>query len=182
MTAAPSQSGADRVLDADAPAPRFLIDLAKIDLAKRMYSRDEITAIIPHRGDMLLIDSIVWESADHTKGIAIKHIRGNEFWVPGHFPDRPLLPAVLMIEAAAQLACFLYNIRMPEPKIVAFVRIDNAAFRTMVQPGDDLYVICSEVKFGRRRFVSDIQGMVHGKLAFEAQITGMNVNPNKAMR
>lgn len=158
-------------------APRYLIDLTGLDLSQRLYARKDIERFIPHRGDMLLIDSIVWENAEHTQGVAVKHIRDDEFWVKGHFPDRPMLPAVLMIEAAAQLACFLYNIRMPEPKIVAFVHLDNASFRAMVQPGDDLYVLCSETKFGRRRFVSDVQGVVKGKVAFEASISGMNVDP-----
>jgi 3-hydroxyacyl-[acyl-carrier-protein] dehydratase len=162
---------------ASADSGKFVIDLSQIDLTKLMYTREQVMQHIPHRGDMLLIDGIVWESADHTKGVAIKRIRGDEFWVKGHFPERPLLPAVLMVEAGAQLACFLYNIRMPEPKIVAFVRIDNAAFRSMVQPGDNLYLLCSETKFGRRRFVSDIQGVVNGRLAFEASISGMNVDP-----
>jgi 3-hydroxyacyl-[acyl-carrier-protein] dehydratase len=182
MSVARSQSGADRVLDADAPAPRFILDLSKIDLSRRMYSREDISHYIPHRGGMLLIDSIVWESDDHTKGVAIKHVRNDEFWVDGHFPGRPMMPAVFMIEAGAQLACFLYNIRMPEPKIVAFVHLTHGSFRAMVQPGDDLYLLCNEVRFGRRRFVSDIQGMLNGKIAFAAQISGMNVDPDKPMR
>lgn len=162
--------------------PRLVIDMSRLDLTRRMYAREDIEKIIPHRGQMLLIDSIVWESDDHKKGVAVKRVRDDEFWVAGHFPDRPMMPAVFMIEAGAQLACFLYNIRMPQPKIVAFVHLNNASFRAMVQPGDDLYLLCSEVKFGRRRFVSDIQGVVNGKLAFEAQISGMNVDPDHPMR
>lgn len=156
---------------------RLILDLSKIDLTKRMYSKEDIAKYNPHRGNMALIDSIVWESADHTKGVAHKRVLDDEFWVKGHFPDKAMMPGVLMIEAGAQLACFLYNIRRPDPKIVAFLRIEQASFRSMVQPGDDLYLLCSEVKFGRRNFESDIQGIVSGRIAFDARISGMSLSP-----
>ena len=162
---------------------RMMFDLQRIDLSKRMYSREDIARYNPHRGNMALIDSIVWETPDHKQGVAIKHVRHDEFWVKGHFPDQPMMPGVLMIEAAAQLACFLYNIRRPDPKIVAFLRIDTASFRSRVVPGDDLYLLCSEVKFERRRFISDVQGVVGDRLAFDARITGMSLpaSPGAAM-
>jgi len=152
-----------------------LFDLSAHDLTKRAFSREDIAKLNPHRGEMALLDWIVWESADHKQGIALKHIKDTEFWVPGHFPEKPMFPGVLMIEAGAQLACFQYNIRQPGPRVVAFLRIDNASFRCMVQPGDDLYILCNEVKFGRRRFVSDIQGIVNDRIAFDARISGMSL-------
>lgn len=152
-----------------------LFDLSGIDLSRRMYSREEIAKQNPHRGEMALLDWIIWETPDHRHGVALKQIRDTEFWVPGHFPGKPMFPGVLMIEAGAQLACFQYNIRQTGPRVVAFTRIDSASFRNMVQPGDDLYILCSEVKFGRRRFVSDIQGIVNEKIAFDARISGMTM-------
>jgi 3-hydroxyacyl-[acyl-carrier-protein] dehydratase len=152
-----------------------LFDLAGIDLHVRSRGRDEIARLIPHRGEMALLDWIIWTSPDYKRGVALKHIGSNEFWVPGHFPAKAMFPGVLMIEAGAQLACYLYNCRIPGHPIVAFLRIENAAFRSMVQPGDDLYLLCSEVKFGRRRFVSDIQGMVRDRIAFDARISGMSL-------
>jgi 3-hydroxyacyl-[acyl-carrier-protein] dehydratase len=186
MSVVPSQTGAEGAssapADAEGPGPRLVLDLSKIDLKGEMYSREDVEKYIPHRGGMLLLDSIIWESADHTKGVAVKRVRSDEFWVPGHFPDRPMMPAVFMIEAGAQLACFLYNIRMPRPQIIAFIHLNNASFRSVVQPGDDLYLLCSEVKFGRRRFVSDIQGISNGRLVFSANIGGMNVDPDPPAR
>lgn len=154
---------------------RPLIDLSNIDLSSRLFPRETIETLIPHRGAMSLLDWIVWESSDYRKGVGLKHIRDDEFWVPGHFPGRPMFPGVLMIETGAQLACYLFNRRRPEPKVVAFLRIENASFRTMVEPGDDLYVICSEVKFGRRSFKTDAQGMVGDRIAFDAHISGMQL-------
>lgn len=185
MSVAPSQSplspqpesgrGDDMDARGGAVGVKPLLDLSTFDLSRRMFSREDIAKLNPHRGEMALLDWIVWQSSDHKHGIALKHIRDTEFWVPGHFPGKPMFPGVLMIEAGAQLACFQYNIRQTEPRVVAFLRIDNASFRSMVQPGDDLYVLCSEVKFGRRRFVSDIQGIVNDKIAFDARISGMSL-------
>lgn len=154
---------------------RPLLDLAAIDRAARLHGPEVIERFIPHRGAMRLIDSVVWENPGYTEGIGLKHISAREFWVPGHFPGQPMMPGVLMIEAGAQMACYLYNRRRPEPKVVAFLRIQNASFRSMVKPGDDLLVLCKEVKFSRRRFISDIQGMVGDRITFDARITGMQL-------
>lgn len=152
-----------------------LLDLSEIDLSQRKFDRAGIERLNPHRGQMSLLDHVVWCTDDYKQGVGLKHVRHDEFWVPGHFPDKAMMPGVLQVEVGAQLSCFLYNIRRPEPKVVAFLRIEHASFRSMVQPGDDLYILCSEVKFGRRRFVSDIQGLVGDRVAFDARITGMQL-------
>lgn len=179
MSVAP-QATAPMSTDGPQAGVKPLFDLAAMDLTPRNRGRDAIAKINPHRGDMALLDWIVWTSKDFKHGVALKHVRDTEFWVPGHFPSRPLFPGVLMVEAGAQLACFLYNSRVVDPKVVAFLRIEQCSFRAMVQPGDDLYLLCSEVKFGRRRFVSNIQGIVGDRIAFDAQISGMSLEPEQA--
>jgi 3-hydroxyacyl-[acyl-carrier-protein] dehydratase len=154
---------------------RPILDLSGVDLSARLHEKDVIERYIPHRGVMSLLDWVVWESADYKQGVGLKRVRNDEFWVPGHFPEKAMMPGVVMIEAGAQMSCYLYNRRLPGPKVIAFLRIDSAAFRSMVEPGDDLLVLCNEVKFSRRRFVSDIQGMVGDRIAFEARITGMQL-------
>lgn len=169
--AAPSGEGA-----ASSAAKGWLFDVSGIDLSKRLLTRQDIEKINPHRNQMALLDWIVWHSADYTRGIALKNVRHDEFWVNGHFPLRPMFPGVLMIESAAQLAVFLYNARMPIPRMAAFTRIENAVFRAAVSPGDDLLVLCKENKWTRRGFTCDVQGWVGDKIAFEGRVQGLAIN------
>lgn len=173
-TAPMTPEGGEEAGDGRAGSRPF-IDLAGIDLSARLHSREFIETVIPHRGLMLLLDTIVWEASDFTAGIGLKKVGHDEFWVPGHFPAKPMMPGVLMIEAGAQLACYIYKRRRPNPQVVAFLRIETASFRSMVEPGDDLFILCKEVKFGRRQFISDVQGMVGDRIAFDARIRGMQL-------
>jgi len=84
-----------------------------------------------------------------------------------------MFPGVLMVETAAQLAVYLYNARLPEPRMAAFTRIENAVFRAPVTPGNDLYLLCQEIKWSKRGFTCDVQGFVHDKVAFEARVQGL---------
>jgi 3-hydroxyacyl-[acyl-carrier-protein] dehydratase len=162
---------------ATGPAARNpLFDLSAIDLTRLQHTRKDLERWNPHRGTMALLDGVIWNSADFKQGVAIKRVTRDEFWVPGHFPDKAMMPGVIMVETAAQLGSFLFNIRFPEPKIAAFVRLDECTFRSSVEPGDEFLVLAQEVKFSPRRFVSDIQGMVGSRVAFEARITGMSID------
>jgi 3-hydroxyacyl-[acyl-carrier-protein] dehydratase len=158
----------------------FLFDLDGIDLTRRLHDRTQIATVNAHRGDMALLDSIVWISPDFRQSIALKVAKPDEFWVAGHFPGRPMYPGVLMVESAAQLAAYLYNIRQNKRLLAAFTRIDNCSFRNSVVPGDELFLLCQEVKWSRRGFVCDVQGVTDGKLAFEARISGLAVGEQPA--
>lgn len=153
----------------------LLIDLDGIDLGRQLLNREQLQAWIPHRGVMQLLDSIVWVSEDMSCGIGHRTVRHDEFWVEGHFPERAAFPGVLMVETGAQLAAYLFNLRLGSPQLPAFLRIENCSFRHHVGPGDEFYVLCREVKFGKRRFVSDVQGLVKNEIAFQARLSGMTL-------
>lgn len=154
-------------------APKLIVDLDTVDLSGRMLSRRDLEKWIPHRETMALLDAVIWHQPNFSQGVAIKHVRHDEFWVSGHFPGRPILPGVLMVEAGAQLASFLFHGRRNDDCIAGFTRIENAVFRGQVLPGQELILLAREVRYQPRRFISDIQGVVEDRLVFESRITGM---------
>ena len=86
---------------------------------------------------------------------------------------------VTVMEAGAQLACYMWNAFEDEPRVAAFLRIDDATFRRAVVPGESMMLLAQEVKRGRRRFVTDLQGLVDGELTFTARITGLAMEAHR---
>jgi len=156
-------------------APTYLFDLAQIDLTKLAFTIDDIEAINPQRGHMRMLDGIIWTDDKFSMALGYKDTREDEFWVPGHIPGRPLLPGVLMVEAAAQISSFMINKRDPSVGFIGFTGLDNVKFRKQVPPNERLYLLGREVKFNKRRVICDIQGMHAGDLVFEARVTGMSI-------
>ncbi len=109
-----------------------------------------IMEMIPHRHPMLMIDRIVQMAADST-ATGVKNVTVNEAYFQGHFPERPIMPGVMIIESMAQTAAVLVVHTLgadAEGKLVYFMSIDNARFRRPVVPGDAMLV---EVTKLRRR-------------------------------
>ncbi|MEE2682274.1 MAG: beta-hydroxyacyl-ACP dehydratase [Planctomycetota bacterium] len=152
---------------------RYLLDIDAVDLSQTWADAEAIEAVNPHRGEMRQLDRVVWWKDDRSAAIGIKEIREDEFWVSGHIPGRPLFPGVLQIEAGAQLSSFVMTERLTDAPFLGFTRVTDGSFRGQVVPGDTLVLCTREVKVNRRRFITDIQGIVNDKIVFEARITGM---------
>lgn len=158
------------------PAPPLLFDIAGIDLDATAVDIHGIRKYNKHRGEAEQIDRIAWLAEGYHQAIGIRKVRDDEWWCPGHIPGEPIMPAVMMIEAAAQLSSYTYLAReIYRHPFVGFTAIDNTKFRHKVVPGDTLVILAIEVRFQARRFICDVQGLVNGRLAFESRITGMPI-------
>ncbi len=155
--------------------PSLLLDLAKFDVDRVLHGPDEIRKRNPHRHEMELLDAIVHYDAEAGEIAGYVDVREDGFWVRGHVPGRPIFPGVLMIEAAAQLCSYYYKDQFPEVTFFGFAGIDEVRFRVTVEPGDRLVLIGRRHQFGQRRASFDTQGLVNGRVAFQARITGMRV-------
>jgi 3-hydroxyacyl-[acyl-carrier-protein] dehydratase len=154
-------------------AAELFLDLDSVDLAGEVVSHEKVGLLNPQCGPMRQLDRVVWLSEDSMVGLGVKHVSEDEFWIPYHIPGRPLMPGVLMIEAAAQLCSVMRAVRFGDGKFLGFARCDDVAFRGQVVPGDTLYLIGKELSCRQRRHISAAQGVVDGKLIFEATITGL---------
>ena len=130
----------------------------------------EIREILPHRYPMLLVDRI--EELEAERIVGIKNITVNEPFFNGHFPDYPVMPGVLIVEAMAQVAGVLVLSQIPDRKhkLVLLAGVDGAKFRKPVRPGDQLRI---EMKLSKRKTtMAKMSGTasVDGVLVAEAEM------------
>jgi 3-hydroxyacyl-[acyl-carrier-protein] dehydratase len=157
--------------------PPLLFDLSQIDLTgKPVFDKEAIGKQNPQRFEMQHLDGVLWYDKDKFLVLGYKDVTENEFWVRGHIPGRPLMPAVIMVEAAAQLLSFFVKQIYEERAFIGFTSIDSAKFRSTVEPGQRLYLLGHITKFKKgRKYSASIQGVVDGNMVFETSVSGMAV-------
>ena len=139
---------------------------------------DEIKRFIPHREPMLLIDR-VREILSDKSAIGIKAVSNSEPFFAGHFPDYPIMPGVLIVEAMAQTAACVACVTLGEEtmgKLVFFTTIENARFRKPVRPGDLLELHVEKVAAKGQLWKFKGVAMVEGKRVAEANFGAMIVD------
>ena len=152
---------------------KALIEASELDLERPVFDLHAIRARNPHRHHMEMLDSVVHFDPQHGTIAGIKNVRPDEFWVSGHFPGRPVLPGVLMLEAAGQLCSVYCQETCGHKKVLVFAAIESARFRGMVVPGDRLLLMCKMLSTRSNATRFDTQGFVGTNLIFEACILGM---------
>ncbi|MBB3122273.1 3-hydroxyacyl-ACP dehydratase FabZ [Pseudoduganella violacea] len=133
----------------------------------------EIKEFLQHRYPLLLVDRVLnWEDGKNIT--AIKNVTVNEEFFNGHFPHKPVMPGVLMIEAMAQTAALVsfltMKIKPDENSVVLFVGIDNARFKRPVVPGDQLRMDVEILRVSRGIWKYKAVGSVDGQVAVEADL------------
>ena len=135
----------------------------QLSTENNQLSSEEILGLLPHRFPFALIDKVI-EYVPGKKAVALKNVTINEPQFQGHFPERPLMPGVLIVESMAQVGGIVVT-QMPElPKgLFVFAGINNVKFRKPVVPGDQLIISCELLSIKRQRF---------GKVKGEAHVDG----------
>ncbi|HEX6962799.1 MAG TPA: 3-hydroxyacyl-ACP dehydratase FabZ family protein [Lacipirellula sp.] len=157
------------------PANDLIVDPAHLDLDRVVADIKEIRRWIPQRDAMEQLTAIVLDDVERHICVGYRDLADSEFWVSGHMPGFPLMPGVIMCEAAAQVLSYhVQRNDLSGVDVVGFGGIDNVKFRGVVRPGDRLVVAVQTTKHRRGRLVAcRFQEFVGESLVCEGQITGI---------
>lgn len=154
--------------------PELIIDPNQIDLENIIADRDAIRRVNAQRFEMEQLTAIVHVDPSRHLVIGYKDVNADEFWVRGHLPNYPLLPGVLLCEAAAQLCSYYITTQqIMDGDFIGFGGMDNVRFRAPVRPGDRLVLVAQATRVHRRQTVCTVQGFVGPTLVYQAEIVGV---------
>jgi 3-hydroxyacyl-[acyl-carrier-protein] dehydratase len=154
------------------PAP--LVDPGAIDTSHVLVDREGIRRFNPQRFEMEQLTAIVHLDVENKLVIGYKDVAPDEFWVRGHMPDYPLMPGVLICEAAAQLSSFYCGkVRLYQSGFIGFGGMEDVRFRGQVRPGDRLVLVGKGSRLHRRQTIFDCQGFVGTNMVFHGRIIGV---------
>ena len=131
-------------------------------------NRDELMNLVPHRGSMLLIDDV-----ENRDGTAVGHyrVRGDEYFLRGHFPDNPIVPGVILCEMLAQSACVLMQGAMRKGELPVYTGLNNVRFRAPVRPGDLVETQCHIQRSKHPFYFAEGTVKVDGRLCVSADFS-----------
>ncbi len=138
----------------------------------------QIIGILPHRYPFLLVDRVLEYELEKGYILAQKNVTANEFFFQGHFPDAPIMPGVLILEALAQAGGILVHLKAPGDKIAILLSVNQAKFRHPVKPGDVLYLRGEGLHFSRKGGRIKAEALVQEKIVAEAEMGFVFVDKN----
>jgi 3-hydroxyacyl-[acyl-carrier-protein] dehydratase len=156
------------------PLPEPHLNLSTLDLGRVVADADAIRRFLPHRHEVEMLTAVVHIETERHLIAGYKDVRSDEFWTRGHFPGNPILPGVLMCEAAAQLSAY-YTLATGVVSGVVFGLggIENTRFRRAVRPGERLVLVGKGNRVRPRMTNFNIQGYVGDELAFHTDVIGV---------
>ena len=154
--------------------PAALIDPTTIDTSRVLVDREGIRLGNPQRFEMEQLTAIVLLDPKQHLIIGYKDVAADEFWVRGHMPAYPLMPGVLICEAAAQLSSYYcHAIKLVQGSFIGFGGMEDVRFRGQVKPGDRLLLVSKATRVNRRQTIFDTQGFVDGNMVYHGKIIGV---------
>jgi len=162
------------------PAAELIVDPAEIDFSNVLADIEEIRRFIPQRFAMEQLTAIVHDDVERHVCVGYRDLTDQEFWVSGHMPAYPLLPGVIMCEAAAQVLSYhVQKNDLSGVEVVGFGGLDNVKFRGVVRPGNRLTIAIQVTKYRRGRMVvCKFQEFVGTTLVCEGEVTGIALPSN----
>lgn len=139
----------------------------------------QILSILPHRYPFLLVDRVLEFDLEKGYILAQKNVTINESFFQGHFPEVPIMPGVIILEALAQAGGILVHLKSPGDKIAVLLSVNQAKFRQPVKPGDVLYLKGQGLHFSSKGGRVKAEALVNDKVAAEAEIGFVFVNKNQ---
>lgn len=160
-----------------------IVDLSTLDFSQVVADIDAIRKLLPQRHEMEQLTAIVADDAESGLVVGYKDITDSEFWIRGHMPGMPLMPGVMMCEAAAQVCSYhVMANQLMEAEMLGFGGLDEVRFRTPVRPGDRLVVAAQRLQLRPRSIVRcRFQCYVGEEIACEGQMRGIPI-PVDALR
>ena len=153
-----------------------IVDLASIDLTRDVVPEEELRSILPHRHEFQMLDGICHLDVEKKCAVGYKDWGTDAWWGRGHIPGRPLMPGVLMIESAAQVASFLIK-KTSDWEIDRFIGLaglDNVRIRGTIEPPPRVYFVSGNLRIsGRRMARMPAQVFCNGTMTMEMELIGV---------
>jgi 3-hydroxyacyl-[acyl-carrier-protein] dehydratase len=151
----------------------LILDFSEYDVNNVVADIEEIRRYNPQRYEMEQLTAICHVDIQRNVCVGYRDLGPDEFWARGHMPGMPLMPGVLMCEAAAQVASFSIRKHRLISEVVGFAGLEQVRFRGLVRPGDRLVVVTRLLKIRRSLITSEFQCFVHQNLVCEGVLTGV---------
>ena len=153
----------------------LILDFSEYDLHHVVADIEEIRRHNPQRFEMEQLTAICFEDPVRKICVGYKCLGPDEFWVRGHMPGMPLMPGVIMCEAAAQLSSYYCHKNKLMEGLVGFGGLEDVRFRGLVRPGDCFVIVCRMLKFRRSIMTSAFQCFVDQNLVCEGVLKGISL-------
>lgn len=160
------------------PKKPLILDPAEIDTNRVIADISEIRRYNPQRHEMEQLTAICYEDPQRSICVGYKDLGPDEFWIRGHFPGMPIMPGVLMCEAAAQLASY-YTMKhkLMKAPIVGFGGLQDVRFRGVVRPGERFVIVARLLKIRSTMLTCEFQCFVRQNLVCDGVILGIPLYP-----